>query len=394
MHEDVFPSADAQAVKLDEAASVALDVKAHTADTAPASLATLSASTLEALGQLLRQGESENTVKSYRSAMRYWAAWHQFRLGAPIALPLGVEVVLQFIADHAERQTERGLSCELPCEVDVALVQSGCKAHLGAPAHATLVHRVAVMSKAHQSRQLPNPCQDPRVRELMARVRRGYARRGQRAQKKEAITKDVLQKLLDTCDDSPRGLRDRALLLFAWSSGGRRRAEVAAADMRFLQKIDPPQDDAKAHTDAPSAPAFVYELLHSKTNQSGAERADSAKPVLGAAAVALQRWLDFAGIDSGPIFRRIRKGGQVGEGLSPQAVRLIVRERCTLAGVEGDFSAHSLRSGFVTEAARRNVPLAQTMAMTGHSSVATVMGYFRHEAAVQNPAARLMDEDD
>lgn len=379
MNEDVLPTTSTHATHLGDANA-----------TTAASLAALSAQTLAALSQLLRQGESENTVKSYRSAMRYWAAWHQFRLGAPIALPLGVEVVLQFIADHAERQTERGLCSELPCEVDAALVQSGCKAHLGAPAHATLVHRVAVMSKAHQSRHLPNPCQDPRVRELMARVRRGYARRGQRANKKEAITKDVLQKLLDTCDDSPRGLRDRALLLFAWSSGGRRRAEVASADMRFLQKITPTQDDPHA----PSAPAFIYELLHSKTNQSGAQRAESAKPVLGAAALALQRWLDFAGIDSGPIFRRIRKGGQVSdEGLSPQAVRLIVRERCALAGVEGDFSAHSLRSGFVTEAARRNVPLAQTMAMTGHSSVATVMGYFRHEAATQNPAARLMDED-
>ena len=33
-----------------------------------------------------------------------------------------------------------------------------------------------------------------------------------------------------------------------------------------------------------------------------------------------------------------------------------------------------------------------TMAMTGHQSVATVLGYFRAESAVSNQAARLMDD--
>jgi hypothetical protein len=34
------------------------------------------------------------------------------------------------------------------------------------------------------------------------------------------------------------------------------------------------------------------------------------------------------------------------------------------------------------------------MAMTGHASVATVMGYFRAGAAAESPAARLLDEPD
>lgn len=342
----------------------------------------LSASTLQALHELLRQGEAENTLRSYASAMRYWAGWMQLRLGHTIALPLSVEVVLQFIADHAPRQTATGVRGELPVEVDLALVQSGCKAKLGAPAHATLVHRLAVLSKAHQSRNLPNPCQDPRVREVLARARKVYARQGGRAQKKDALTKDVLQRLLNTCDDSLVGLRDRALLLFAWSSGGRRRSEVAQADMRFLRQLAPGR--------------FVYTLLHSKTNQSGRDNPDQHKPVLGAAGAALQAWLAASGIQEGAIFRRIRKGGHLdgtGAALSPAAVRLIVLERCGQAGVEGDFSAHSLRSGFVTEAGRRNISLAQTMALTGHQSVPTVLGYFRAEAALHNPAAHLMEED-
>jgi integrase len=60
-----------------------------------------------------------------------------------------------------------------------------------------------------------------------------------------------------------------------------------------------------------------------------------------------------------------------------------------LAGIEGDFSAHSLRSGFVTEAGRQNIPLAETMAMTGHHSVATVLGYFRTQSVLSSAAAKL-----
>lgn len=345
---------------------------------APQSLTQLSQSTLKALRELLREGEAENTVRSYQSAMRYWAGWHQFRLGQPVALPLPVDTVLLFIADHAQRSTPYGLRSELPPSIDAALVQSGCKAKLGPPSHNTLVHRVSVMSKAHQNRGLPNPCHDEKVRELLSRTRKAYAKRGERAQKKAAITKDVLQQLLATCDDSLRGVRDRALLLFAWSSGGRRRSEVSQADMQYLRQIGPDQ--------------YLYELAFSKTNQSGADLPENTKPVLGAAGKALSAWLQASGITEGTIFRRIRKGGHLGEPLQAPAVRAIVKERCALAGVEGDFSAHSLRSGFVTEAGKRNVPLAETMALTGHQSVATVLGYFRAEAVIHNQAANLMDD--
>lgn len=336
-------------------------------------------STMQALRELLSEGESHNTVRSYQSAMRYWMAWHFLRYGCEMQMPLPVAVVLQFVADHAQRSTPQGMRCEMPPALDEALVQAGVKTRCGAPAHSTLTHRLAVLSRMHQVRGLPNPCQDASVRQVMSRTRRAYARRGELARKKEAITKDVLQRLLDTCDDSLRGKRDRALLLFAWSSGGRRRSEVTGADMRYLRQLGPQE--------------FVYELVHSKANQDGAARPDNIKPVLGAAARALTDWLQASGVREGAIFRRVRRGGNVGEALTPAAVRSIVRERCELAAVQGDFSAHSLRSGFVTEAGRRNVPLAQTMAMTGHQSVTTVLGYFRAEAVAHNQAARLMDED-
>jgi hypothetical protein len=41
--------------------------------------------------------------------------------------------------------------------------------------------------------------------------------------------------LLASCDDSLRGLRDRALLLFAWARAGVA-VPVAGADMRFAHR--------------------------------------------------------------------------------------------------------------------------------------------------------------
>ena len=144
--------------------------------------------------------------------------------------------------------------------------------------------------------------------------------------------------------------------------------------------------------------SYRYTLTHSKTNQSGARRPQDIKPVVGQAARALTAWLEVLeeqGIERrGRIFRRMLRGGFVAGPMTPHAVREIVRRRCELAGLHvDDFSAHSLRSGFLTEAGRRGVPLKAAMDMSGHSSVNTAMGYMRAGELASDPAARLLDDD-
>ncbi len=68
----------------------------------------------------------------------------------------------------------------------------------------------------------------------------------------------------------------------------------------------------------------------------------------------------------------------------------MVKERGALSGIEGAFSAQSLRSGFVTEAGRQQVPLGDTMAMTEHHSVATVLGYFSAGASIGSAVANML----
>jgi integrase len=352
---------------------------AGSTDVAPLDPEQLGPMAEDAVRALVAEGESENTIRSYRAALRYWAAWFGLRYAKPIALPVPVPAVIQFIVDHAERKTQAGLGSELPEPIDLALVQGGFKTALGPPALATITHRLSVLSKVHQLNQAQNPCQDPKVRELISKTRRAYAKRGVRQDKKAALTKEPLEALLATCDESLRGVRDRALLLFAWSSGGRRRSEVTDATLENVRKV--------------GERAYVFNLFRTKTNQAGSEREDSAKPLVGRAADALEAWLSRSGITAGPIFRRIRRGDRVAEPLSPAALRDIVKARAAEAGLPDDFSAHSVRSGFVTEAARQNIPIGETMALTGHASVATVVGYFRTASSLESKAARLLGED-
>ena len=325
---------------------------------------------------LLKEGESPNTVRSYASALRYWAAWFRLRYRAALALPVPVPAVLQFLVDHVQRSSDAGaLVHDLPPAIDHALVDGGFKAALGAPALNTVLHRLSVLSKAHQMRDVINPTRDPAVQELVRRIRRAYAARGDRPDRKTALTKDPLEAMLATCTDGLMGIRDRALLLFGFASGGRRRSEIANAVMENLVKIDDQ--------------TYLYRLTHSKTDQAGTEHnTDADKPIVGVAAEALTGWLQASGVTTGAIFRRIRKTKAV-EPLSGQAVGLIVKRRAALAGLEGDFGAHSLRSGYVTEAGRQNVPIKEAMGLTGHRSLITFMRYFQTGAVQQTRAANL-----
>lgn len=333
----------------------------------------------DAVRELLAEAAAANTTRSYASALRYWAGWHAARYGIELTLPVPEAAVLQFVVDHVVRRSAEGeLTWELPPVVDQALVASGLKAKLGAWTLSTVRHRVAVLSTAHRLKQLPNPCEQPAVRTVLSRAGRAAVKRGERPRKKTAITLIELEAMLATCNDTLEGIRDRALLCFAFASGGRRRSEVAAADMRDLRRIGPQ--------------GYIYRLEHSKTQQAGVTASSTPdKPVLDRAALALEDWLTAAEIIEGAIFRRLWKQ-RLGPALSPAAVGEIVQRRARLAGLEGDFGGHSLRSGFVTEASRQGVALPAIMQLTEHRAVSSVIGYFQTGGATANPAARLLED--
>ena len=357
-----------------------------------------------AVKAFFHEGQSPNTARTYRTALQYWGAWHALRYGIALTPPVPSSAVLQFIVDHLEHdpnqappettpyaRTDETTQHLLPPTIDRFLVERHYKAKLGPWSLATVETRLAALSKAHELYRIDNPhlglgpesnpLRDPQVRQLMSAVRRAYARRNRLPSRPAAATRSVMEALLATCGDDLNSIRDRSLLLFGWASGGRRRSEITAATFENVRR---------------DGEGFVYELQVSKTNQSGSNDPRRFKPIQGAAAVALHAWfkaLLAQHITSGKIFRAIRHD-RIVDPLRPDAVRDIIRRRAKLADQPlGRLSAHSLRSGFVTEAGKQGIGLGDTMALTGHRSVQTVMGYYQSGEVGHSRAARLMDSE-
>ena len=321
-------------------------------------------------------GTAANTVRSYRSALAYWSAWLQLRYGQRLgdaAVPTAVAI--QFVLDHLARPlADGGWSHMLPPTIDSALVAAGVKARPGALACNTVNHRLAVLGKWHRLKGWQSPTEAAALKTLLRDARKAQSRQGVTVRKKTAVVIEPLQAMLATCTDGVRGVRDRALLLLAWSGGGRRRSEVVGLHVADVRRLD--------------ADTWLYTLGATKTDTGGIRR---EKPLRGPAAQALTAWLNAAPAITGPLFRRLYRGGKVGStGLSGDQVARIVQRRAKLAGLEGDWAAHSLRSGFVTEAGRQGVPLGEVMAMTEHRSVGTVMGYFQAGSLLNSRASQLL----
>jgi integrase len=333
----------------------------------------------DAATAFIAAGTAANTVRSYRGALAYWSAWLQLRYGQVLGdAPLPSTVAVQFVLDHLARPLANGGWAHLlPPSIDAALVAARVKAKLGPLAFNTVSHRLAVLGKWHRLNGWDSPCEAAALKTLLREARKAQSRQGVSVRKKTAIVLEPLQALLATCTDGVRGVRDRALLL-AWSGGGPRRSEVVGLQVGDVRQLD--------------ADTWLYVLGATKTDTGGVRR---EKPLRGAAAQALSAWLAAAPTTSGPLFRRLYKGGKVGtQGLSADQVARIVQRRAQLAGLDGDWAAHSLGSGFVTEAGRQGVPLGEVMAMTEHRSVSTVMGYFQAGSLMNSSAAKLLNYPD
>ena len=77
-----------------------------------------------------------------------------------------------------------------------------------------------------------------------------------------------------------------------------------------------------------------------------------------------------------PISRSGRIRGEAR--LTDRSIAEVVKRYAAEVGLKADdFSGHSLRAGFVTSAAERDVELTRIMEVTRHRDVRTVTGYVR-----------------
>jgi integrase len=211
------------------------------------------------------------------------------------------------------------------------------------------------------------------VAEVMRGIRRAWKRPV--AQKAPALEEDVKRMSAITEAETLRGLRDRAVLLLGFA-GALRRSEVVALDVEDLTerregidiriKSSKTDQEGEGETVAiPRAPDSPYCPVH-----------------------ALRAWLQAANITTGAVFRRMYRGDSVGDSrLTAQSVALIVKELAQSVGLDARrYAGHSLRSGFLTSAARRRASLFKMADQSRHKSLDVLREYVRNEERFEDHA--------
>lgn len=276
--------------------------------------------------------QSESTRRSYAQDMRHFKAW-----GGKV--PATAEMVAEYIA-----------SCG------------------GSLKTSTITHRLAAINRAHQDRGFESPVKAPLVKQTMEGIRRSF---GVAPRRVRALVKDDLVEILvGVAKQKPlKAARDKAILLLGWAAA-LRRSELVALTVEDIVRHDTGCD---------------LHIRRSKTDQRGAGQmvfVPMAKSKERCPVLALQTWLEMAEITSGSLFRQVsRHDYLVGHrSLTPQAVAQVVQAAVRTArgpDFAAECAAHSLRAGFVTEAAAVGVPINEIMNTTRHTSVATLYVYIR-----------------
>lgn len=200
---------------------------------------------------------------------------------------------------------------------------------------------------------------------------RGASRRGtSRRHKRDELTAEEVRSVLATCEDSPVGTRDRAILS-SMAYCALRTIEVQRADLADLQTRD--------------GRTILWVCGKGRTE------ADDFVVLPDPAVQAIRAWLRVRGRKKGPLFSSLSRQNE-GDRLTTRAIRGMVKARFAQAGVVGEAkSTHSLRHSAISAAIRNGAEPLQVQAMARHSSFDTTLGYYHEIARTENPAEDLIN---
>lgn len=249
----------------------------------------------------------------------------------------------------------------------------------------TLRTYLAAVATAHRLRGLPSPTEDAAVSMALTGVTR---ERGGRPKQKAALTIDLLSSALDALPNTTGGARDKALFLLGYGASLRRGelVRLLVGDIEFVKDgLWVTLDRSKGDQEGRGARIFI-----------AAAQDPSYCPV-----EVLRRWIR-QGAAAGasfaphmPLFRKVDKHGIVGATpLGAGSVAYLIKRR--LKGLVPDldsFSAHSLRAGLPTDAARDGASLAVLRDHMRHKNITTTGEYVRlRDLATVSPTRGAFDK--
>ena len=130
-------------------------------------------------------------------------------------------------------------------------------------------------------------------------------------------------------------------------------------------------------------------VRQSKTDQEGIE---TALYVTADTRRVIKRYLKKAEITDGAVFRRIRRGGHVGqERLTDFSARRIIQQRAKAAGVDGFIAGHSLRVGSAVSLAQAGATVVDMQIAGRWKSSQMPAHYAKAELAERGAIARFKE---
>ena len=342
------------------------------------------------------KARAENTKRAYRADWQAFRRWCRERGLAP--LPARPETVAMYVSSVAERYKVSTLERKL-----AAISQAHKAAEVDSPAltseeplHSVWAGIVRSKTRAadkvapaltedirqmieHLPREGHLPREEPLPRENDARTAAGPSlsedppSNGSGPFSGPHMTQPSSSFTLS-------GLRDRALLLVGFA-GALRRSELARLQVGDV---------------AVTPEGLRLVVRQAKTDQEGRGLVKGIRygeQRLTCPVRSLRDWCRAAGIDEGPIFRGVDRHGNVaGSALSGRSVARIVKRAARRAGLDpSQYSGHSLRAGFTTQAARAGTPERIIQRHTGHKDLRTLRTYIREGElfSEENPTGGL-----
>jgi site-specific recombinase XerD len=290
-------------------------------------------SDLDLAAHFASQDKAASTRAAYRADFAAFEAYCRARC-LP-SLPASPEAVAGFLATEADR----GMSAS------------------------TVSRRCAAIRYAHKLAGHEPPTNSEKVKATIRGIRRTI---GVAPKRKAPAVAEITRDMVKAAPAGKlKGLRDRALLLLGFG-GAFRRSELVALDVADLEFTDD---------------GLRVTIRRSKTDQEA--QGQTIAVIRGTGAFcpmkALRAWLDAAQITEGAIFRPVRKGGHVRDRrLTAKSVCDLVKSYAASIGLDAsNFGAHSLRSGFLTSAARRGASVFKMRDVSRHKSMDVLQAYVR-----------------
>lgn len=279
--------------------------------------------------EIASRARSANTVRAYQSDWSHFSSWCD--ANSLQALPALPRTIALYMTAHKDQYSM-----------------------------ATLSRRLSSIAAAHRMADHPFDTRCRAIALVMDGLRRTKTIRQRQV---TALTTPLLKRALDNTSEALADQRDRALILIGMA-GALRRSELVALDVSDL-------------TFSPEGVRLV--IKRSKGDQFGEGQVVAIErtgkdlcPVAN-----LEAYLERADISEGRVFRAIDRHGNVTARMTDQSVALIVKKWTSRAALDGDYSGHSLRAGFATQAAKSGVEERKIASTTRHKNMDILRRYIR-----------------